>query len=103
MSARGHATILGGLPIVADVSFGRDGWTGEYWAEVDALYWMKRDGTAGKPLPQKVIDRAAEYDYGFCYVIEQVSDYLALQEQPEPDSALLLLGAPPQDPKKETP
>lgn len=71
------ATILGGLPIIADVSFGRDDWSGEYWAEVDNIYWQKKDGTAGKQIPQKVYDRAEAYDSGFCNLTEQANDYLA--------------------------
>lgn len=73
---RVEATILGGLPIIADVSFGRDYW-GEYWAEVDAIYWRRRDGTAGKQISDKVRDRAEKYDPYFGGLIEQANDFLA--------------------------
>lgn len=70
------ATILGGLPVIAVICSGKDGDTpegpGEYWSEVDALYWRKRNGTKGKPLPQHIIDRAEKYDYAFCNLIEGV-------------------------------
>lgn len=81
------ATILGGLPVIADVAFGKDpdgpwGW-GDAWAEVQALFWMKRNGTAGKPIPQHVYDRAEKYDPGFASLTEQVSDHFACQERPD--------------------
>lgn len=75
----GPATILGGLPVIAEVSYYRgDGWSTDDDAEVDALYWRKRDGSKGKPLPQHIIDRAEAKDpYWHCDVIEAVSDHLA--------------------------
>lgn len=85
---RAPATILGGLPVIVDVSFGQDYW-GEYWAEVDALYWQKRDGTAGKALPQHIIDRAEAYDSDFCCVVDQVSDYIAYLQSDETEVATL--------------
>lgn len=81
-------TILGGLPVIADVSFGVDDSPvcgREYWADVDALYWRKRDGTAGKPIPQKVWDRAEKDDPYLCSVIEQAHDWLAYEADP-PDA-----------------
>lgn len=74
---RVEATILGGLPIIADVSFGYDSYAMEHWAEVDAIYWRKRDGTAGKKISDRVRDRAEKYDPSFCGVIEQANDFLA--------------------------
>lgn len=75
------ATILGGLPVIADVAFGKDpdgpwGW-GEYWSEVTALYWMKKDGSKGKPIPQHLFDRAEKYDPGFCNLTAHVGECLA--------------------------
>lgn len=81
--------ILGGLPVIADVSFGRD-YEGEYWAEVNYIYWRKANGKPGKEISQKVRDRAEEMDYGFCSVIEQVNDYLAYQEESEKEYVQLL-------------
>jgi hypothetical protein len=84
MGARAPAQILGGLPIIAEVSFGRD-YFGEYWEEVDHLYWRKRDGTAGKEIPQHIRDKAEACDYGLCNVIEQVNDYLAYEQAQQED------------------
>ena len=39
----GEGTILGGLPIIAEVSWGTDHW-GEGYAEIEAIYWRQRDG-----------------------------------------------------------
>ena len=79
----GPATILGGLPVWVEASAGVDDnpITGrEYWSEVDALYWLKKDGTKGSPIPQKVWDRAEEYDYGFCTTLEQLWDHLSYEQ-----------------------
>jgi hypothetical protein len=66
--------------VYAEVSCGKDADTpngpGEFWAEVDAIYWLKRDGTKGKEIPKSVYDRAEKYDYAFCDLIEQVFDHM---------------------------
>lgn len=72
-------TILGGLPVWAEVFFGvhdygPDG--KDYWAEVDNLFWLKHDGTKGKQVPQSLFDKAMK-NYGEAAITEQVSDYLA--------------------------
>lgn len=74
---RVSVSILGGLPVIADVSFGYDSYSMEHWAEVDAIYWRKRDGTAGKEISQAVRDRAEKYDPYFGNLIEQANDELA--------------------------
>lgn len=71
------ATILGGLPVIADVSFGHDGFTGEYYSEVSQLYWVKKDGSPGKALPQHIKDKAEKYDPSFASLTENVSEMLA--------------------------
>ena len=71
------ATILGGLPVVADVAFGYDSYAGEYYAEVDMIYWRKKDGTAGKQIPQHIRDRAETFDSYFSDLIERANEYLA--------------------------
>lgn len=77
----GPATVLGGLPVWAEVWFSRgDGWTTDDDAGVDQLYWLKRDGTKGKPLSQKIMDRIEKEDYWECDVIDKVSDYLAHEQ-----------------------
>lgn len=79
MSVFAPVSILGGLPVFAEVSFGKDSDTpngpGDYWAEVDDIYWMKRDGSKGKPLPEHLFDKAMADDGAD--IIESVSDYLS--------------------------
>lgn len=73
--------ILGGLPAVAEVVFGKDADTpngpGEYWAEVRGLWWRRRDGSKGTPISDKIRDRAEKHDHGFCGLTEFVSDECA--------------------------
>ncbi|WP_037500567.1 hypothetical protein [Sphingomonas jaspsi] len=78
----GPATILGGLPVIADVWFTRgDGWSTDDDAGVDTLYWMKRDGSKGKPLPEHMYDRLEKSDpYWECGVTEAVFDHLAHEQ-----------------------
>lgn len=80
MSYEGPGTILGGLPVIAVIDAGKDADTpngpGEYWAEVRSIHWQKRDGSKGKEIPDHVRDRAAEYDYAFCDLIDQVDTHI---------------------------
>lgn len=80
-SYEGVGTILGGLPIIAKVAFGKDAdgpWGyGEYWSEVEAIYWVKRNGTKGKEIPQHIFDRAEKYDPYFCSLTEHLSECAA--------------------------
>lgn len=77
----GPCTVLGGLPLIADVWSDRDYW-GEYDCGVDGLYWQKRDGSRGKEIPQKLLDRIEKYDpYWEALVTEQVFDYLSCQNE----------------------
>lgn len=81
MSVFGPATVLGGLPVIAEITFTRgDGWTTDDDAEVDCLYWQKRDGSKGEPLSEKIMARIEKEDYWECAVIESVSDYLAHEQ-----------------------
>lgn len=74
------ATILGGLPVWAEVSFGRgDGWTTDDWAEVEGLYWLTRKGKKGAPLSQKILDRLDKIPYWQADVTEQVSEAAAAE------------------------
>lgn len=84
----GPATILGGLPVIAEVWFSGPDYQGEYNAGVDGLYWQRRDGTAGSQLSEKVMSRLPDYWQGD--VIEQVSDYLAMRDYVEQDKVQLL-------------
>lgn len=71
------ATILGGLPIIVQMSFSRgDGWTTDDDFEVVGIFWIKRDGTRGKPVSQKIWDRAEKEDFLFCGLYEQVNDWI---------------------------
>lgn len=81
MMPQAPGTILGGLPVVADVNFGYDHFTTESWAEVQAIYWQKKNGKPGKEIPTHIRDRAEAYDYGFCSLIEQVNEYLAHERE----------------------
>lgn len=91
MTVSAPVTILGGLPVVAFVAFGKDADTpngaGEYWAEVEDICWMKKDGSAGKSIPQHLIDKAEVYDPYFANLTESVSDHLAMErwEREHPD------------------
>lgn len=78
----GPASILGGLPVIADVWYTRgDGWTTDDDAGVDCLYWMKRDGSKGKPLPEHMYDRLHKSDpYWECDVVEAVTDHLCYEQ-----------------------
>lgn len=92
MSAEGPGTILGGLPVIAIVTGGKDADTpngpGEYWTEVVSIHWMRRDGSKGKEIPAHIRDRAEAYDYGFCDLTEQVFSSL-MHEDGEPEKVQL--------------
>lgn len=83
-TCEGPGTILGGLPVIAVIDFGKDEDTpigpGEYWSEVRSLHWRKRDGTKGAEIPDHIVERAEKYDYAFCDLCEQVFDHLAHQD-----------------------
>lgn len=91
MSYEGPGTVLGGLPVIAVVESGKDDDTpngpGEYWSEVQAIHWRKRDGSKGKEIPEHIVERAEKYDYGFCALIDAVHEHLAyerwLQDNPQ--------------------
>jgi hypothetical protein len=89
-------TILGGLPVIAEVSFYLgDGWTTDDAAEVDALYWQKRDGSKGKEVSQAIYDRLDKHnDWWEADVTEQVSDYLSYQSYEEKRDELDRKGGP---------
>ncbi len=82
MSFFGPCTIKGGLPAWAEVSFGKDSDTpngpGDYWAEVENIFWMKRDGSMGAPVSEKVFDEAMAYDESG--IIEAVQDHLVHEQ-----------------------
>lgn len=67
-------TIKGGLPVIADVWYSGPDYHGEYDAGVNALYWRKSDGTSGKQLSDKIIDKLD--DYWQTDVTEQADDWL---------------------------
>ena len=77
----GPCTILGGLPVVADIWFTRgDGWETDDNAGVDTIYWRRRDDSKGKEVSQAIYDRLDKIDYWECDVIDQVSDWLSYEE-----------------------
>lgn len=70
-------TIMGGLPVIADVWFSGPDYYGEYDCGVDCLYWRKSDGTAGKELPVRVLERLEKHDsFWEADITEQASDWL---------------------------
>jgi hypothetical protein len=94
----GQVTVLGGLPAIAEVSFySGDGWSTDDDADVDALFWVKRDGSKGAPFSEKMYDRLEKRDpYWVSHVVEQIcdqlahEDYLERLEQGKEESVLLL-------------
>ena len=84
-------TILGGLPVFAEVTFTRgDGYTTDDDAEVDQLYWRTHNNNMGNPLPQHIFDRMEKKDeYWQCDVIDQVCDWHAYPDD-GPDEPLQL-------------
>ena len=74
-------TILGCLPVIAEVSFGYDSFTGEYYSDVDEIYWQKRNGDKGKPISIAVRDRANKYDPYWAGLIEEANEYLAHEKE----------------------
>ena len=73
----GPSTILGGLPVWAEFTYTRGDWgfTDDDF-DLDALYWLKRDGTKGNPLPEHMYDRAEKHDEYFSDCFQQLEDNL---------------------------
>lgn len=85
MTLRGPATILGGLPVFAVCWYTRgDGWSTDDDCGVEALYWLRRDGTPGKELPQKIIDRLEKVPFWEADVCEMVCDHYHEHQTPDP-------------------
>lgn len=70
----GSGRILGGLPVIVKLHCGFDSFLGEGWSDVDSIHWKKKDGKAGKRIPDSVHDRALAYDPYFADLIDQVCD-----------------------------
>lgn len=82
---RSSGIILGIMPVVVDLVFTRgDGWETDDDVYIDAMYWQRKDGSAGSPVPQHVRDRADKVDYLLCNLIEQAIDNLSPPEPDEP-------------------
>ena len=77
-TVKARAEIFGCLPAIAVISTGYDSFTGEYWSELDHLFWRKRDGLPGKEIPKKIRDRVDDGD-----IIEAAFDYLERLNHPE--------------------
>ena len=71
----GVGSILGGLPVYAFIASGKDGFTGEYWSEVQSIHWLKKGDLPGSEIPQSVFDRAAGYDPYFSSLIDTVNTW----------------------------
>lgn len=89
-------TILGGLPVIAEVTFTRgDGWEIDDDAIVDCLYWIKSSGSRGKPVPESIYTRLEKADpYWQASVIEQVSEVLVWEAWNEKENVRELSMAP---------
>lgn len=74
----GPALLKGCLPVWIVVNAGRDADTpngpGEYWEEIEEIRWLKRDGSPGSVISQKLRDEAEAQDYGFCDMLERFWD-----------------------------
>lgn len=74
--------MLGGLPLWAECSFTCDYW-GEHDCSVDALYWMNRDGSKGKQVSQKIIDRLEKdpcWESDVCLLVSEQAAYEAYKQ-----------------------
>ena len=58
---------VNGLPLIAVVHTSYDAYTGESDAEVQALYWRKRDGSRGKHVSTKIWDRIEGSTWGLVF------------------------------------
>ncbi len=67
--------VINGLPLIAVVNAGYDSFNGESYADLDEVYWRRRDGSRGKLVSDKVRDRIDD-----CEAIEQVWDHLAYEQ-----------------------
>lgn len=94
-----QVSVLGGLPVIADVWFSGPDYFGEYDAGVNALYWAKRDGTKGKEVSQKIYDNLDKRDpYWQADVTERVSEALAYEEwenRPDDEKTVIQLFSEP--------
>lgn len=72
-------TVLGGLPVIAEVWFSGPDYYGEYDCGCDGLYWAKRDGTKGAPLSDVMMERVYKWHQWWeADVTEQASDWLSM-------------------------
>lgn len=76
----GPSVLKGCLPVWIIVAAGRDADTpngpGEYWEEVEEIRWLKRDGTPGAPISERLWDEAEKADPYFCNMLEIFWDTL---------------------------
>lgn len=76
----GPTVLMGCLPVWIEVAVGKDADTpngaGEYWEEVEAIYWLKRDGSKGSPISQRLWAKAEKADPYFCGMLEGFWDDL---------------------------
>lgn len=94
-----QVSVLGGLPVIADVWFSGPHYFGEYDAGVNALYWARRDGTRGKEVSQKIYDKLDKRDpYWQADVTERASEALAYEEwesRPDDEKTVIQLFSEP--------
>ena len=80
----GPTTVLGGLPVWAVFTYSRgDGWETDDDFDLDALHWLKSDGSKGGVVPEHIVQRAEGQDMYFCDAFEQLSANLTPPPDPE--------------------
>ena len=71
----GRSSIKGGLPVWVRIRYGKDVDTpngpGEYWAAVESISFLKRDGAPGTEISQRLWDEGEAYDPYWCALIEE--------------------------------
>lgn len=71
--AAGPSVILGGLPVWVELHVQKT-YEGDIWEQIDEIRWLKKNGTPGKLITQKVYDKASKYDPGWCELSEHFWD-----------------------------
>lgn len=86
-------SILGGLPVMAEINCGMSEGTwvsdAEFYSEVEAIYWWKKGDKPGKEIPAHLWERAYEYDYMFADLIQNGLDWLAFRDHEEKEMVQL--------------
>ncbi len=72
-TVEGETSILGGLPVWAVFFYCRgDGWETDDDFTLEALHWLKRDGSKGGVIPKHIVRRAEDADMYFCDAFQRL-------------------------------